>query len=280
MYRIDEYVLGDGNEEHSRLLSQCDYYRPAALELLDRLNVRSGWRAVDFGCGPLGVLDLLSDRVGPTGHVIGLEYQAHMVGWAEQARVMRCLSNVEVIQGDARASGLPAGSSDLAHARLLLSNIQRPEEVLREMVRVVRPGGWVALQEVDWVSWTCIPAHPAWDELRGVIASCWSGDVHIGSRTAHLLESAGLEEVTATATAQVVRAGDYQYDQLLYFAERVRPRLVAELGADRYRQIVRELRDFLHQRKTLVVQEMLFQASGRVPIKSRRTSENRNTPDI
>lgn len=261
----DEYVLGDTGEEYSRLVAQCDYYRPMARQLLDRLNVQPGWRAVDFGCGPLGVLDVLSDRVGPTGHVVGLDSQVRMVGWAKQSLAARGLSNVEVMLGDAGASGMPADSVDLAHARLLLVNIPRPEQVLREMVRVVRPGGWVAVQEVDWLSWMCVPAHPAWDELRGILASSWSGDVHLGSRAGHLLESAGLEEVTATASSRVLRAGDDHHDLLLYFAERVRPRLVAELGADRCRQLEREVRDHLDRPGSLVVDAMLVQAWGRVP---------------
>ena len=41
-----------------------------------------------------------------------------------------------------------------------------PLAVLREAAAIVRPGGTVAVQEVDWLSWQCEPAHPAWTELR------------------------------------------------------------------------------------------------------------------
>ena len=49
------------------------------------------------------------------------------------------LHNVEVFQSDARATGLPRGSFDLVHARLLLVNIPTPEQAVAEMVRLVKP---------------------------------------------------------------------------------------------------------------------------------------------
>ena len=59
------------------------------------------------------------------------------------------LANVEVMTADARHTGLPSGSFDLVHARTLLVTIPEPAEVVAEMVRLARPGGWVASQEPD-----------------------------------------------------------------------------------------------------------------------------------
>jgi ubiquinone/menaquinone biosynthesis C-methylase UbiE len=61
----------------------------------------------------------------------------------------RELRNVRLLEADAYASGLPPDSLDLAHERLVLNKATAPEAEVREMVRVVRPGGWVALQHVD-----------------------------------------------------------------------------------------------------------------------------------
>ena len=62
-----EYPLGAEESERSRLLLQAEIHRPEAEELLARLNVPSGSRDLDLGCGPLGVLDLLSAAVGNRG---------------------------------------------------------------------------------------------------------------------------------------------------------------------------------------------------------------------
>jgi hypothetical protein len=66
-----EYVWGTGLTEQQRLLRQIEFYIPEAAWLLDHLRIRHGSRAIDLGCGPLGILDLLSERVGPLGEVLG-----------------------------------------------------------------------------------------------------------------------------------------------------------------------------------------------------------------
>jgi cyclopropane fatty-acyl-phospholipid synthase-like methyltransferase len=61
------YFLGADEDEPARLLAQGEARRAQTEALLDRLNLPVGGRAVDFGCGPLGVLDVLALRVDPGG---------------------------------------------------------------------------------------------------------------------------------------------------------------------------------------------------------------------
>ena len=75
---------------------------------------------------------------------------------------------MDVVTADARHTGLPPDSFDLVHARTVLVTIPEPEEVLAEMVRLARPGGWVASQEPDAELALCHPPLPAWDRLREI----------------------------------------------------------------------------------------------------------------
>jgi hypothetical protein len=63
-----DYVLGGTATEQHRLLVQTAGFEREAAWLLDRLAVQPGWRAIDVGCGPLGVLPALAERVGPRVH--------------------------------------------------------------------------------------------------------------------------------------------------------------------------------------------------------------------
>jgi ubiquinone/menaquinone biosynthesis C-methylase UbiE len=74
-----EYILGSSQTERARLLAQCRIYVPETQWLLDHLGIKPGWRALDVGCGPLGILDLLSAHVGPTEVVVGLERDPRML---------------------------------------------------------------------------------------------------------------------------------------------------------------------------------------------------------
>ena len=123
--------------------------------LLDHIGIRPGSRAIDIGCGPIGILNLLSERVGPQGAVIGLEYVPRFAEMARNDIARRRLINVEVTQTDALLNGLQRNSFDFVHERLVMINIPTPETILSEMIALVRPGGTVAVEEVDGASWLC-----------------------------------------------------------------------------------------------------------------------------
>jgi SAM-dependent methyltransferase len=75
------------------------------------------------------------------------------------------LRNVEVLQGEAKTSGLPRASFDVVHARLVQVNLPEPQRVVLETLALARPGGVVANHEADWGAFLCDPPSPAWDRL-------------------------------------------------------------------------------------------------------------------
>jgi ubiquinone/menaquinone biosynthesis C-methylase UbiE len=132
------YVLGGQlTAEGRRLLEQARGLEPEARSLLDRIGVRQGWRAVDVGCGPLGILDLLANHVGPAGEVVGLERESLLIEMGQTILAQQSLGNARFVLGDAYRSGLPRASFDLVHTRLLLINLTDPEGALAELVALV-----------------------------------------------------------------------------------------------------------------------------------------------
>jgi len=59
------YALGDTPAEQRRLIAQAHSLEAHARSLLDHIKIKPGFRAVDVGCGPIGIMNLLSERVGP-----------------------------------------------------------------------------------------------------------------------------------------------------------------------------------------------------------------------
>lgn len=162
------YSLGQSGGESSRLERQADELAPASAALLDRVGLAPGQRAIDLGCGPRGVLELMYERVMPGGRVVGLDADLNHVAIASDLVATRGLSDVDIVAGDARHTGLPSNSFDVVHARTLLVNVPQPAVVLSEMVRLARPGGWVASLEPDTEGAICYPPHPAFDRLREI----------------------------------------------------------------------------------------------------------------
>src|SRR5262249_18102197 len=200
--------------------------------LFDQLDLPLvGARVIELGCGPRGCLDLLSERVGPQGAVVGLELSQEAVQLARQFVAERHLGNVEVLQGDAHATGLPRASFDLATARLVLVNVPEPEQIVTEMVALVRPGGIVALHEADYVSHLCDPPHPAWSRLMQALETYGQEngiDLFIGRRVPRLLREAGLLEVQTHPIIYLHPPGHWRRMILWQFVQNLRERLIAQ----------------------------------------------------
>jgi SAM-dependent methyltransferase len=262
-----DYSLGVDDAERARLLAQCAMHRTEAELLLDRVGLRPGDRALDLGCGPLGVLDLLAERVGPTGRVVGIDREKRYLEIARQELDARGLDGVELVAADATATDLAPASFDLVHERLVLNNVPQPDAVVAEMVRLTRPGGRVALQDVDWLTWTCLPEHADWNLLREKAAAVWSGDVHLGRRLPALLRGAGLVDVEMVPHLRVFRPGEPYHRLLVRFIALHRPRILdgGSTTAGALDAAVARLESHLATPSTVVLYATFFQAWGRVP---------------
>jgi protein-L-isoaspartate O-methyltransferase len=81
-------------------------------------NIPNSCSAV--GCGPIGIMNLLSERVGSDGVVVGVEREPRFVEMAQAEVTQRGLRNVQVINADALRTGLEKNSFDVVHERLVL----------------------------------------------------------------------------------------------------------------------------------------------------------------
>lgn len=261
------YLLGDSPAEVRHLVEQAEVYAPEAEELLDRIDLAAGAAVIDVGCGVMGILHLLADRVGPGGRIVGLDREPRMVEAGCELAGQRGL-NVELIQADATAIGLGDNTFDLVHARTLLLNVASPEDILTEMIRIARPGGLIAVQEPDASAWNCDPPHPAFEILRAEILSAYrrtGKDFSIGRRIARMLRDAGLDDVQVRATAKVTSPGDFYQTFLLTIAGLVRSVILeaGRLTADEFAPYDQALRKHLEDQNTRTCQPLMWQAWGR-----------------
>ena len=90
------------------------------------------------------------------------------------------------------------------HARTLLITIPGPAEVLGEMVRLAKPGGWVASQEPDVEQALCYPALPAFDRMREIFRVSFGrsgADLHVGRRLTELYRQAAATDIEVAVHA-------------------------------------------------------------------------------
>lgn len=265
-----EYVLGGSEAERARLRAQALEHDSTARWLLQEVGVRPGWTVLDIGCGPVGILAVLAEMVGPAGVVVGLEREDRFVEMARADVARNAINNVTIVQGDALSTGLEHDSFDLVHERLVLVNVPERSELVAEMVALTRPGGVVALEDIDNVSWLCEPPHESWTVLLGVFHQTFrsgGGDPFVGRRLPTLLTEAGVVDVQLHVHAAVPQPGEYRRTHLLALIESIRDKAIAlgvisEAELEHHRAA---LLDHLGDSTTVVVDKLLFQCWGRKP---------------
>ncbi len=163
-------------------------------------HLRPDQTLLDIGCGP-GTLT--ADLAAHVEKVIALEISEDALtsGRAELAR--RGTANVNLLVGDVHHLDMQDNSVDVVHAHQVLQHVADPVQALREMLRVCRPGGVVAVRDCDYEAFTWWPAVPAlsrWLELYRVAARANDAEPDAGRRLLSWALAAGFSDVTPSSS--------------------------------------------------------------------------------
>ena len=174
--------------ERLQLLEGC--CDPITEGNLDRVGVGAGWHCLELGAGAGSVARMLCDRVGPTGRVLAVDLEPALL--ADLAA-----PNLEVRRVDVVTDELPEAEFDLIHTRAVLLHIPQRDDVLPKLIRALRPGGVLLLEEMD--------VTPAFEVPDGVflrtIQAAWGRMIEAGAAifwaagVPTILEPAGLVDV-------------------------------------------------------------------------------------
>jgi ubiquinone/menaquinone biosynthesis C-methylase UbiE len=159
-------------------------------------------RLLDVGCGPGTITVDLARRVAP-GQVIGLDRVEEPLESARTDAASAGVDNVTFQTGDAYALPFEDDSFDVVHAHQVLQHLTDPVAALREMRRVTRPGGLVAVRDADYAAFTWWPALPGlddWLELYRAVARSNGAEPDAGRRLLSWTHAAGFADVTPSAS--------------------------------------------------------------------------------
>ncbi len=267
------YLLASG-PELERVRLQARMWEPESERLFDAIGIAPGATCLDLGCGGYGVLGPLSRRVRAGGRVIGIDRDPLQLASARAYVAEAGLGNVEIVDADAYASGLPRECADLVHVRFLFAPVGRDTELLTEMTELARPGGTVVIQEPDAAAWRCWPELDVWTQLKTWILAAFragGGDFDAGRRTYAMLVEGGFEDVRARA-AVLALPGAHPYARLpVQFAASLEERIVG-LGlatAEEIKAAREECDRQLQVGGRLVTSFVVTQVWGRKPQRSR-----------
>jgi SAM-dependent methyltransferase len=196
------YIHGTDPQEQERLATLGELTDEAFVRFLE---VRPGDAALDVGSG-LGNLARRVAGLIPNGEVWGVERSAVQLARAKE----RAGGNLHFLQGDAHALPFEEGRFDVVYCRYLLEHVAGPAKVLREMRRVLKPGGRALAQENDVLVNTFDPDCPRFDHVWRQFArlqELLGGDARIGKKLYRLFRDAGFADVRLTIQPEVHSAG-------------------------------------------------------------------------
>ncbi|HET6480599.1 MAG TPA: methyltransferase domain-containing protein [Actinoplanes sp.] len=177
----------------------------------DELALRPGSRVLDVGSGLGEVARDLAQLVQPGGRVVALDRSTEITA---AAAARHDGGPVEYVVGDAGALDFPSDSFDAARAERVLQHLPDPDLAIREMVRVVQPGGRICLVDTDWSSLTAdgVP-QPLFDDMSAFVRNYAPGrDNRMGLSLRRRLIAAGGRSVHAepfvVATSDVRTAAE------------------------------------------------------------------------
>lgn len=163
--------------------------------------LRPGQRVLDVGCGPGTITVGLARRVAP-GSVVGIDNEPAPLREAQTNA--QDVANVSFVVGDVYQLDFPNGGFDVVHAHQVLQHLAEPVAALREMRRVCRPGGIVAVRDADYTATTWYPPDPhldRWAELYQRVARSNHAEPDAGRRLLSWAQAAGFGTITPSASA-------------------------------------------------------------------------------
>jgi SAM-dependent methyltransferase len=262
---VADYTIERGSGVRERMDLLAAVHGPDTVALLDTVGVATGARCVDLGCGGGHVTLELARRVGPSGHVTGIDLDEELLAFATTEAATRGLENVTFHVGpveDYVETGL-----DLAFSRMLLSHVQDPVAVVRRMAEAVRSGGTVIVEDVHFAGCFTEPGCPAYD--RWVAWFCEAvrdngGDLDIGPRLPTLLRGAGLSDVgVRVAQAAFLDGPHKQLQQMSMGKVRAAVLAAGAASADDFDAAHAELTRFTDDPTTLVAGPRMIRAWAR-----------------
>lgn len=204
----------DAHRDPTSLIRRLEQARDTAFarsideRIIALLEAQPGGRYLDVGCGAGDDTRDLARLVGPEGTVVGVDIGSAMLARARERSAGADLA-IAFLAADAHHLGFRDDAFDGCRAERLLEHLEDPRQALREMARVTRPGGRIAICEPDWGT---AVIHGGNQEVSRLVLDAWGRSLRqgfVGRALPGLFKQAGLVDLTIDPWTEFSRLEGY-----------------------------------------------------------------------
>jgi SAM-dependent methyltransferase len=187
------YSFGDSEIAAERLALVARIFDPATRSFLERSAPRPVGLALDLGCGPGHTTEIVAE-VAEAGRTVGIDASESFL---EQARE-RVGAKIEFVRHDVTVTPFPVGQADLIFARLVLSHLPDPEQLIASWVGELVPGGVFLSDEVERIETALEPLARYLSFVEARIRA-GGGELYLGPRLDALRDGVGFRQHSSEA---------------------------------------------------------------------------------
>ncbi len=211
-------------------------------------HLSPGMSLLDVGCGPGNITADLAGRLGE-GRAVGIDISAEIIEMATTQYATGDRPHLSFEVADVYGLNFEEASFDVVYAHQVLQHLTKPVEALREMRRVLRPGGTLAVRDADYGTFVWSPDDPLldrWLELYHEITGANHAEANAGRYLKSWVTSAGFESLIVSSSNWIFQSLDERSWWGSLWADRVLHSEFARQGVEHGLTSVEELRQISH----------------------------------
>lgn len=158
----NNYIIEGGAEGKKRLAVLSDVLRTHTQQLIEQDGPVTGKRFLDIGCGGGNLSMMVAGMVGVEGYVTGVDFDSEIIQLAQKEAHEKGITNVTFRALDAMAIDYD-NDFDIVYTRFLLSHLTDPAALIQKMIKALKPGGRLIVEDIDFSGHFCYPASRDFD---------------------------------------------------------------------------------------------------------------------
>ncbi|PSM47987.1 SAM-dependent methyltransferase [Chroococcidiopsis sp. CCALA 051] len=232
-------------KELARLQAIERVFDPASRQRIQATGISPNWCCLEVGAGAGSIARWMAEIVGENGKVVAVDLNTRFVAKSKRA-------NIEIIESDIRHLALKSQSFDLIHTRYVLIHVPEFQVALAKMLDLLKPGGWIVIEEPDFSAARAIAGNEAacqsMNRVNEAIAQMFASrgmDYAFGVKLPTIFQQLNLQELSVENDTPLAPGGSGIATVMKMSAERLADKYIAtgkatQQDIERYCQIAED----------------------------------------